>query len=103
MAILECTNGHDIDDARAARCPDCGAGVRRSAGAGPGGSTTRMSEPMALVLSGVVLFLVAGLLLAVSGGGGLGLLVGWVAGIAASTLWLVGCIAMGVRVGMEHE
>jgi hypothetical protein len=58
---------------------------------------------MALVLSGAVLFLVAGLLLAASGGGGLALLLGWAAAIAASTLWLVGCIAMGVRVGMQPD
>ena len=67
MAMLECTNGHSVGDPRAVRCPDCGARVRRPAGPGSGGSTTRLSEPMALVLGGV------------------------------------GCIAMGVRVGMQHD
>lgn len=103
MAMVECTNGHSVGDPRAARCPDCGARVRRSASPGPGGSTGRLSEPMALVLGGAVLGLVAVLLLAASGGGGLGLLLGWVVGVAASTLWLVGCIAMGVRVGTQHD
>jgi len=103
MAMGECTNGHSVGDPRAARCPDCGAGVRRSASPGSGGSTTRLSEPMALVLGGVVLGLVAVLLLAASGGGGLGLLLGWMVGVAASTVWLVGCIAMGVRIGTQHD
>jgi hypothetical protein len=103
MAMLECTNGHSVGDPRAACCPDCGASVRRSAGPGSGGSATRLSEPMALVLGGVLLGLVAGLLLAASGGGGLGLLLGWMVGVAASTLWLVGCIAMGVRVGTQQD
>ena len=103
MAMVECTNGHSVGDPRAARCPDCGAGVRRSASPGSGAATTRLSEPMALVLGGAVLGLVAVLLLAASGGAGLGLLLGWGVGVAASTLWLVGCIAMGVRIGTQHD
>jgi hypothetical protein len=58
---------------------------------------------MALVLGGALLGLVTVLLLAASGGAGLGLLLGWVLGVAASTMWLVGCIAMGVRVGTQHD
>lgn len=103
MAIRECTNGHSVGNPGAARCPECGARVHGSASPGSGGSTTRLSVPMVLVLGGVLLGLVAGLLLAASGGGGLGLLAGWLVGAAASTLWLVGCIALGVRVGTQPD
>ena len=103
MAILECTNGHGVGDPRAARCPDCGARVRRSAGPDPvarpapvgadgAGAGGDLPQPRGRVAAGGVGRWWVGPL---ASGGSLG--------VAASTLWLVGCIAMGVRVGTQHD
>ena len=64
---------------------------------------TRLSMPMALVLGAAFLAVVAGFLLAASGGDGLGLILAAAAGFAAATMWLAGCIAMGVRVGLSSD
>jgi hypothetical protein len=61
------------------------------------------SQPMSLMIIGAVLAAVAGLVLAVSQGNGFAALVASVGLAFASTFWIIGMIAMGVRVGMGSK
>jgi len=58
---------------------------------------------MALLVGGVLIALVAGIVLAASQGNGFGVLLAASCMTLASTLWLVGVIAFGVRIGMSDN
>lgn len=52
-----------------------------------------------MVYAGAGLAVLAGIILGISQGNGFGTFLAAVAIIAASTMWLIGCIAVGVRIG----
>ena len=63
-----------------------------------------VSEPMALLLGGVVLAAVAvAVFILAAGSSGTGVFLSCVMGFAASTMWLIGCVAVGVRMGMARD
>lgn len=71
-----------------------------STAASPG----NVSEPTALLLGGVVLAAVAGaVFILAAGNSGFGVFLSCLMGFAASTMWLIGCVAIGVRMGMARD
>lgn len=73
--------------------------VNQASAASVSRSDGRLSEPMALIVAGAAIGLVAILVAAIADGNALGAVVAAVAGVIGSTLWLVGAVAMGVRIG----
>lgn len=66
-------------------------------------SSTSVSDPMAMLLGGVVLAALAGAVMVAAGNSELGVFLSCVMGFAASTMWLIGCVAIGVRMGMTQD
>ena len=102
MTLLECKNGHLVRDPEAIRCPECNEYVRQKSAPGAFRETppaTGPSQGMSLVYAGAGLAVLAGIILAIAQGNGFGIFLAAVAMFAASTMWLIGCIAVGVRIG----
>ncbi len=102
MTLLECKNGHLVSNPDAIRCPECNEYVRQRSAPSALRETppaSGLSQGMFLVYAGPGLAVLAGIILAISQGNGFGMFLAAVAGFAASTIWLIGCIAVGVRIG----
>ncbi|KRA37248.1 hypothetical protein ASD81_00435 [Nocardioides sp. Root614] len=104
-----------MTDSYALFCPDCKAKVRTRkpgdtgplsvpAASPPASGSSGSSgapEPVAFIVGGLVTAAAGGLIQAGSGGEGAGAVVAALLLFLASTLWLVGVIALGVRVGLD--
>ena len=102
MTLLECKNGHIVSDPEAIRCPECNEYVHQKSTSSTYRATPPspgMSQGMFLVYAGAGLAVLAGIILWISQGNGFGVFLAAVAMFAASTMWLIGCIAVGVRMG----
>jgi hypothetical protein len=64
-------------------------------------SDGRISEPTALILSGGALLLI-GVAVGSVADGGLGVILAAVSSFVGTTLWLIGVIATGIRIGRSH-
>ena len=106
MPTLECQNGHLVLDESAIRCPECGIYVRRRRG-GPSPYRPDLDSPapsrlllgsMGLAAgAGVAFVLLAGVNVQVA------LVLAYLIGFAAVTMWVVACVAFGVRVGLASD
>ncbi len=67
-------------------------------------SSMNVSEPTAMMLGGVVLAAVAvAVFILAAGNSGFGVFLSCLMGFAASTMWLIGCVAIGVRMGLAQD
>lgn len=105
MLVLECKNGHRASDPDTVRCPECGEYVKtRRFGPSQQRPITQLTAPAGLLLGGVVLAFVAGLVFMLAAGNNqFGVVVAGLMGFVAATLWMIGCVAVGVRVGLAHD
>lgn len=104
MPALECQNGHLVLDAFALRCPECGTSVQtRRATPSPYRPDPDSSTPSRLLFGSVGLAVGAGVAFVSTAGLNLQLayVLSGLIGFAAATMWVVACVAFGVRVGLE--
>jgi hypothetical protein len=106
MPTLECQNGHHVLDESALRCPECGTQVRtRRDPASPYRPDVDSPTPARLLFGS--LGLAAGALLAFALTAGLSyevaVVLAGLIGFAAVTMWVVACVAFGVRVGLASD
>ena len=106
MPALECENGHPVFDESALRCPDCGTYVRSRGNAPkPYPPDVDSTTPQKLLLGSLALSAGAGLAFLVTAGADyrLAVVLACLIGFAAATMWVVACVAIGVRVALRSE
>lgn len=106
MLVLECQNGHLVADESALHCPDCGADVRaRRAAPPPYRPDLDSPVPARLLLGSVGMAAVSGLAFVLLAGVNVQVaqVLACLIGFAAATMWIVACVAFGVRVGLASD
>lgn len=106
MPALECQNGHLVFDDSALRCPECATYVRtRRETGGPYLPDVHSPAPLRLLLGSLGLGAGAGLAFVLTAGANyhLAVVLAGVIGFAAVTIWVVACVAFGVRVGLVSD
>jgi hypothetical protein len=106
MPTLECQNGHPVLDDSALRCPDCGTSVRtRRDPASPYRPDLDSPTPTRLLLGSLGLAAAAGLAFVLTAGISyqVAVVLAGLIGFAAVTMWVVACVAFGVRVGLASD
>lgn len=106
MPALECQNGHPVLDDSALRCPDCGTYVRtRRDPASPYRPDVDSPAPARLLVGSLGLAAGAGLAFVLTAGVNyqFAVVLAGLIGFAATTMWVVACVAFGVRVGLASQ
>ena len=106
MPALECQNGHTVLDDSALRCPDCGTYVRtRRDPAPPYRPDPDSPAPGRLLFGSIGLAAGAGVafVLVAEVSYQVALVLAGLIGFAAVTMWVVACVAFGVRVGLASD
>ena len=106
MPALEFQNGQLVLDESALRCPDCGTYVRtRRAAPSPYRPDLDSPTPARLLLGSVGLAACAGLAFVLLAGVKVPVarVLAYLIGFAAVTMWVVACVAFGVRVGLASD
>jgi hypothetical protein len=106
MPALECQNGHRVLDESALRCPECGTYVRtRRATPSPYRPDLDSPAPARLLFGSLGLAAGAGLAFVLMAGVNyaFAVVMACLVGFAAVTMWVVACVAFGVRVGLASD
>jgi hypothetical protein len=107
MPIMECPQGHTTTNIDAVRCDRCGEFVRqrfdRAAPSDGARDVARDPDPSSSLIGwGMLAGALGALVVATFGSEPLGVLLAAVLLAAGATSWLVGCIALGVRLGSRR-
>lgn len=106
MPALECQNGHVVTDQDAVRCPDCGSYVRpRPKVPAAYRPEDESAAPFMLLLLSVGVALFAGLVFVLLAGidEGMARVVAFLILFGAATMWIVSCVAIGVRFALRSD